>query len=137
MAERDDLGSFLSGFMVGGAIGAVVALLMAPQSGEETRTMIKEKGIELKDKTTATLEDAYARAEQAAADARARADELAKVAKERADEMKARGQVVLEEQKSRLQSVVDAAKAPSKEAEAEPKKETAAKKATGKTSTKK
>ncbi len=90
MAERDDLGSFLSGFIVGGTIGAVVALLMAPQSGEETRTMIKEKGIELKDKTTASLEDAYARAEEAAADARSRADELAKVAKQRADELKQR-----------------------------------------------
>ena len=44
MTDRNsDFGSFLSGFVFGGLIGAVVALLMAPQSGEETRTIIKEK----------------------------------------------------------------------------------------------
>ena len=110
MSDRDDFGSFLSGFFVGGMIGAVVALLMAPQSGEETRTIIKEKGIELKDKTQASLEEAYARAEKAAEDARMRADELAKEARAKAEELKKKGQVVLDEQKSRLKNVVDAAK---------------------------
>ena len=105
-----------------GLIGAVVALLMAPQSGEETRTLIKDKSIEIKDKTVSSLEDAYSKAEAAAADARAKADELSKVAKDRANEIKQRGQVVLEEQKARFDNVVDAAKAPiaSKSAEEKP-----------------
>lgn len=34
---------FLAGAVLGGAIGATVALLFAPQSGEETRKMIKKK----------------------------------------------------------------------------------------------
>jgi gas vesicle protein len=125
MSERDDLGSFLSGFFIGGFIGAAVALLVAPQSGEETRTLIKEKGVELRDKTSASLEEAYAYAEKAAADARARAEELTKVAKQRADELKKQGQVVLEEQKARLKNVVDAAKPPkssAKESKAEDSK---------------
>ena len=41
MANNDsDFGAFISGFLIGGLVGAAVALLMAPQSGEETRTMI-------------------------------------------------------------------------------------------------
>ena len=47
MAEKDNFGSFLIGFLVGGLAGAVVALLYAPSTGEETRTVIKDKAIEL------------------------------------------------------------------------------------------
>ena len=31
---------FLAGFIVGGAIGAVAGVLLAPRSGEETRKML-------------------------------------------------------------------------------------------------
>jgi len=102
MADRDEFGAFLVGFMIGGLAGAVTALLLAPQSGEETRTLIKEKAIELRDKATDTLEDAYEKAEEAAAEAKSRAEELAKVARQRAEEIGRRGQVVLEEQKAKL-----------------------------------
>ena len=63
MSEKDNFGAFLVGFLVGGLTGAVVALLYAPNSGEETRAVIKDKAIELKDKTTETLGDAYQKAE--------------------------------------------------------------------------
>ena len=88
MSDHDDFGSFLVGFIVGGLTGAVVALLFAPQSGEETRTVIKEKGIELRDKAAQTAEDALEKAKAAAADANARYEELAA-------EVKARGQEVI------------------------------------------
>ena len=76
MSDRDEFGAFLVGFIVGGLSGAVVALLFAPQSGEETRALIKDKSIELRDKAQQTAEEALARAEATAAEARARADEL-------------------------------------------------------------
>ena len=88
MSEHDDFGSFLVGFVIGGLTGAVVALLFAPQSGEETRTVIKEKGYELRDRASQTAEETLARAEKAASDAKARYDELA-------EEVKSRGQDVL------------------------------------------
>jgi gas vesicle protein len=103
MAERDEFGAFLIGFIVGGLTGAVAALLMAPQSGEETRTVIKEKAIELKDRASQNLDEAYAQAEAAAAEARARFEELAVMTKERAEELQRKGQVVLEEQKAKLE----------------------------------
>jgi gas vesicle protein len=106
MSDNNDFGSFLSGFLVGGLVGAAVALLMAPQSGEETRVLIRDKSLELKDKTVTSLEEAYERAEHAAADARVRADELAKLAQQRAEELRQRGQVVLEEQRAKISSAI-------------------------------
>jgi gas vesicle protein len=82
MSDRDEFGAFLVGFLVGGLSGAVVALLFAPQSGEETRALIKDKSIELRDRAQQSAEEALAKAEAAAAEARARADELARQLKE-------------------------------------------------------
>ena len=47
MSDESNFGSFLMGFTVGALAGAIVSLLMAPQTGEETRQVIKEKAIEL------------------------------------------------------------------------------------------
>lgn len=35
---------FLMGIFVGGLVGAVVALLLAPESGETLRTQLRERG---------------------------------------------------------------------------------------------
>lgn len=110
MSDRDSINGFLIGFIVGGLTGAVVSLLLAPQSGEETRAVLREKAIELKDKATDTAEEAYARAESAAADARLRAEEWARIARERAEDLQKRGQVILEEQRTRLGNVLDTAR---------------------------
>ncbi len=101
MSERDEFGAFLVGFIVGGLSGAIVALLFAPQSGEETRAFIKDKSIELRDKAQMTAEEALARAEAVAADARARADELAK-------ELRERGQGVVDDMRERGKSAMEA-----------------------------
>jgi len=101
MSERDEFGAFLVGFIVGGLSGAVVALLFAPQSGEETRALIKDRSIELRDRAQQTAEEALARAEAAAAEARARADDLAR-------QLRERGQEVMDDVRERGKSAVDA-----------------------------
>jgi gas vesicle protein len=101
MSDRDEFGAFLVGFIVGGLSGAVVALLFAPQTGEETRALIKDKSIELRDKAQVTAEEALARAEAVAADARARADELAR-------QLRDRGYEVVEDVRERGKSAVEA-----------------------------
>ena len=103
MSDRDEFGAFLVGFIVGGLSGAVVALLFAPQSGEETRALIKDKSIELRDRAQTSAEEALARAEATAQEARARADELAR-------QLKERGQVVYEDVRERGKSAVEAGK---------------------------
>jgi gas vesicle protein len=41
---------FFPGLILGAVVGAAVALLYAPQPGAETRRMVKEKALEIKDK---------------------------------------------------------------------------------------
>jgi gas vesicle protein len=50
----------LIGLLIGGLAGAVTMLLLAPQSGQDTRMQIREKGIELRDRTTEMVEDTMA-----------------------------------------------------------------------------
>ncbi|MFZ6030603.1 MAG: YtxH domain-containing protein [Chloroflexota bacterium] len=80
MSERDDFGFFVVGFFVGALAGAVTALLVAPQSGEETRMLIR-------DKSTSTVEDARVKANALVAEARERADEIVAEARVKADEL--------------------------------------------------
>jgi len=47
----------LAGILIGGLAGAVTMLLLAPQSGKDTRKQIREKGIELRDRTAEMMED--------------------------------------------------------------------------------
>ena len=101
MSDRDEFGAFLVGFIVGGLSGAVVALLFAPQSGDETRALIRDKSIELRDKAQISAEEAIARAEAAAADARARADDLAR-------QLRERGQGVVEDVRERGKGAMEA-----------------------------
>jgi len=110
MSERDEFGAFLVGFIVGGLSGAVVALLFAPQSGEETRALIKDKSIELRDKAQITAEEAIARAEAVAADARARADELTR-------QLRERGQEVVDDVRERGKSAMEAVRKTTKKAD--------------------
>lgn len=66
MAEHEsDFGAYLAGFLIGGLVGAAAALLLAPQTGAETRTMIRDKSIELRDKAAESAEDALNRATKA------------------------------------------------------------------------
>lgn len=87
MSERDDFGTFLLGFIIGGLTGAVVALMLAPQSGEETRTVIKEKAIELRDMAEKTAGDVSTKAGEVAAQTRTRAEEVYTSTRQRADEV--------------------------------------------------
>ncbi len=41
--KSGEFGAFVAGILVGSLVGAATALLMAPQSGEETRAIISEK----------------------------------------------------------------------------------------------
>jgi len=121
MSDRDEFGAFLLGFIVGGLTGAIASLLLTPKSGDETRTYIKEKAIELGDKVNVSVEDARVkadeittdakvRAEAILADARVRAEEVAAEARTRAEDLQKRGQVVLEEQKAKVTKVAKNAK---------------------------
>jgi gas vesicle protein len=111
--NNSDFGAFVSGFLIGGLVGAAVSLLFAPQSGEETRTLIYDKGIELKDQAGDIIDDT-----------RVRAEELAKEAKFRAEDLQKRGKSVAEDKKKKSTKEVE----PEKKAATPKKKDDTAKK---------
>ncbi|HSR30899.1 MAG TPA: YtxH domain-containing protein [Anaerolineae bacterium] len=78
MAENSSGVDFVAGFLVGALVGAAAALLLAPQSGEETRTLIRDKGIELGH-----------RADELSAEARRKAEDLQVQMKQAVEEGKA------------------------------------------------
>ncbi|MBX3060377.1 MAG: YtxH domain-containing protein [Anaerolineae bacterium] len=43
----NDLGAFLAGFVIGGLVGAATAIILAPQSGRETRAQIAARSEQL------------------------------------------------------------------------------------------
>jgi len=106
MSENNDFGAFLIGFIVGGLTGAAVSLLFAPQTGEETRTLIHDKAIELRDRASETVEEARLRAEEAIEEARVKTDEWTKLAKKQAEELKAKGEKTLEESREKFAKTI-------------------------------
>jgi gas vesicle protein len=68
MSSQNRGALFFAGLVMGGLVGAGLALLLAPQSGEEIRSQIRDKSFELKDGAVEGLEEAGQRA-QAQADA--------------------------------------------------------------------
>ncbi len=81
-------GDFIAGFVIGGVLGAAIALILAPQPGDETISQIREKGIELKE----------------------RAADLSAEALQRVHTLEEKGLSALEEQKARFQEAVQEGK---------------------------
>ncbi len=90
---------FLTGMLVGTGVGAAAALLLAPQSGQETREVIRERGFEVK-----------SRVEDVGEEGRKRAEDLGDQARNRAGKAQARGRHVIEEQGTRLHEAIDQGK---------------------------
>ena len=82
-----EFGAFFAGVIIGGLVGAATALLLAPQSGEETRRQLTKSSVDIRDRAQDSLEDARERAEATIADARRRAERIIEEARERAENM--------------------------------------------------
>jgi len=87
MADNNsgEFGAFFSGILIGGLVGAATALLLAPQSGEETRKQLSKSVGDIRDTAQDSLEDARERAEATIADARRRAERIVEEGRERAE----------------------------------------------------
>ena len=76
MTHSNEGGAFFAGLVIGGLVGAALALLLAPQSGEETRAIIRDKSLEYKD----WAEEGYVEASRYAQDHAATIGEKSKAA---------------------------------------------------------
>ena len=99
--SRNNILGVIAGIIVGGLAGALTMLLLAPQSGEDTRTQIKDKSIELRDRTTEMVEDALAQV-------RMSRDKITMGGRQKARELLHQGQALVVEQ---LEHVSEAAQA--------------------------
>ena len=87
MSDNNDFVSFLAGMVIGGLVGAAAAMLLAPQSGEDTRALIRDKSIELKDKAIEAGQDMQLRAEKALETTRLQLEDVVDDLKGRTDEL--------------------------------------------------
>ena len=79
---------FLAGFIVGGAIGAIAGILLAPKSGEETRQLIAD-----------TTRDVMKRADQTVKEIQSKADDVVSDMQKKGDEIKEKLQNLISQQK--------------------------------------
>ena len=98
-----NIGSVLAGLLIGAAAGAAAMLLLAPQSGRDTRTQIRDKGIELRDRTTEMVDDAMDQV-------RSSTSKLTMGGRQKAEELKQQGQDLLAEQLDRVSAAAQAGK---------------------------
>ena len=67
---------FLAGFIVGGAIGAIAGVLLAPKSGEETRAMIADGAKEAMKRADETVKQIQSKADDVVSDMQKKGDEI-------------------------------------------------------------
>lgn len=103
LKSRNNIIGVLAGLFIGGLAGAVTMLLLAPQSGEDTRMKIQEKGIELRDRTTGMLEDAMAQM-------RLDRNKLTAAGRKKAKELLEQGQALMVDQLDRVSEAAQAGK---------------------------
>lgn len=102
--EFQDSVTFIAGLTIGTLIGAVSALLLAPQSGRRTRRDIARKAERIGDTAADRLEDARAEASRMAKKTRRESRKLARDARRRVDETSERLTEAVEEGRERLRS---------------------------------
>jgi gas vesicle protein len=95
--------SVFTGLLIGGLIGAGVALLMAPRSGEETRAEIRNKAMEYRDRTKDVVNETVSQA-------RSKADEVKDGVLEKAEDLKRRGKQTAAQQLDHVAQAAEAGK---------------------------
>jgi len=91
------------GLLIGGLAGAVTMLLVAPQSGKQTRTLITDKTLQLRDETSKNIKEAFERVRQ-------ETNRLKSDVQGKAVELKQLGQDKLVEQLDRVSAALEAGK---------------------------
>jgi gas vesicle protein len=111
---RNDEGvKIAAAFLIGGAIGAAIALLYAPQSGSETRDdirrtarRVKREAVDLVEETIEKVDDFIDDAKDMVDDIIDRGSELSGAAKKEIVKTLEQGQKSIEKQKNRIMEAI-------------------------------
>ncbi|HXX53670.1 MAG TPA: YtxH domain-containing protein [Thermodesulfovibrionales bacterium] len=105
----EDNKTIAGAFLVGGLIGAAIALLYAPKAGRETRKdisraakKIKRDAVELVEETIQSIDDFAGEVKQKATDIIEKSMELSDTAKKEVVKSLDYGQKIIEKQKKRI-----------------------------------
>jgi gas vesicle protein len=91
---------FITSFTIGGLIGGLSGLLLAPKSGTETRELLRDKGMEFRDKVVENVDTTRQQAEQ-------KFESIAQQTKDKANKLKNVGQRMVSEQKDSVNKGVE------------------------------
>lgn len=92
-----------AGLFIGGLIGAVTMLFLAPQSGKRTRAQVQQKSLELRDRAVELVEDTVSQA-------RMEGKKLTRTAQHKAKEIVHQGQELVSEQLAHVSEAVETRK---------------------------
>lgn len=105
MSEKDNgFEYFVVGFIAGCVVSAVVSILYAPKSGEETRSLIRGKSEEWINSANRSIDNVYKQAEVATNSAVDKINEFAEIAREQSDTLAERGKDFLSRTQRKIQS---------------------------------
>lgn len=90
------VGRFFAGFVVGGTLGAVIGVLLAPQPGEETRKQLSEMSKEVANTST----EKYQQAEESLKELQSKADVVMSDIQQKGDELLGKVQELINKEKS-------------------------------------
>ena len=88
--NKMSLSRFVAGFAIGGAIGAIAGILLAPRSGEETRKMLSD-----------SAHDMVRRADETAKQIQSKADDAVTELQKKGEEIKEKLQDLITKQKDK------------------------------------
>lgn len=105
----DEYKKIAAAFLVGGALGGIIALLYAPKSGRETRKDISRTARRIKKETVHLVEDAIESINNFASDVKDKITDIVEQGRDLSDDAKKEiiknlehGQHVIERQKKRI-----------------------------------
>ncbi len=103
MARGSSGAPLLVGLMVGGLVGAGAMLLLAPQSGRETREEIQAGAMDLRDRATDAVQGAVSQA-------RSRANDVVSNMRDTANDLQNQGKDIAMDQLDRVASAAQSGK---------------------------
>lgn len=104
MKDNNTTKNFLLGFLAGGTLGAVLALLYAPKSGKELRQDIKVKKDELMEEAEKHIADAKVKAKDLINEGKKKSESLIAEAKEKGESIMKEAEKVFENAKDKIAS---------------------------------
>ena len=108
MQEKSSVKGIVIGFLAGGAIGGLTALLYAPKSGREFRRDIKNKSKELVHEGEQYIDSAKTKATEIISDGRKKDEDLMREAKSKASSILTHGRDYVTDEASRIKDAVKA-----------------------------